>query len=117
MAVVQFRAMEPTDTLGYFTDVQEAFYAQNEDVTDFDVLSRIAASRGVDQAEFRRLVDTDETRMAAWDDFSKARNWGIHGFPTLVGDLGDGRLALLARGYAPADTIRERISSIATTVG
>lgn len=117
MAIVQLREMRPDQTLDYFTDIQEAFYARSEDVTDFDVLSRIAASRGVDVSEFRGLVDSEQARKMAWDDFSKARNWGISGFPTLVGDLADGRLALLARGYAPADTIRERISSIAATVG
>lgn len=117
MAVVRLRESRPDETLEYFTDIQEAFYARNEDVTDFDALSRLAARRGVDLDEFRGLVDTEATRKMAWDDFSRARNWGISGFPTLVGDLGDGRLALLARGYAPAGTIRERISSIATTVG
>lgn len=117
MAVVRLRENRPDETLMYFTDIQEAFYARNEDVTDFDVLSRLAGGWGVDPDEFRDLVDTEETRKMAWDDFSRARNWGISGFPTLVGDLGDGRLALLARGYAPAEAIRERISSIATTVG
>ncbi|HEU4320745.1 MAG TPA: DsbA family protein [Acidimicrobiia bacterium] len=113
VAVTQMRELARDRTLDYFTDIQMAFYGKGEDVTDFDILTRLAEPYDVDTGAFRESLTTDEAKKAAWSDFSRARNWGISGFPTLVGELGDGRLALLARGWTEADTIRARIASVA----
>lgn len=113
IAVTQMREIDETRTLEYFTTLQHAFYALGQDITDFDVLTELARGFDVDHDLFRSALATDEAKKRAWDDFTKARNWGISGFPTLVGELGDGRLALLARGWTPATTIRERIRSVA----
>jgi len=112
IAVTQVREMNEPRVLDYFTDVQMAFYGEGRDVTDFEVLTALTAGHDIDQEQFSAAMTSDEAKTRAWNDFSRARNWGISGFPTLVGELDDGRLALLARGWAPADTIRERIRSV-----
>lgn len=113
IAVAQMREMSPNQTLDYFTDVQMAFYGKGDDVTDFDVLAALTDGYEVDQEVFAAALPTEEAKTRAWRDFSRSRNWGISGFPTLVGELEDGRLALLARGWAPAADIRGRIASVA----
>lgn len=113
IAVTQMREMNEEHTLDYFTDVQMAFYGRGEDVTDFEVLTGLTDGYDIDRDTFASALPTDKAKERAWNDFSRARNWGISGFPTLVGELEDGRLALLARGWTPAGTIRERIDSLA----
>ena len=113
LAVTQVREDRPEDTLAYFNDIQLAFYGRGEDVTDLKVLAGLAAYHGLDADRFRTDIESETAKKRAWEDFSRARNWGINGFPTLVGELGDGRLALLARGWTTADVIRERIASLA----
>lgn len=115
IAVTQMRVMKETRTLDYFTDVQMAFYGEGRDVTDFEVLTTLTDDYGIDQDAFAAALPTEEAKKRAWEDFSRSRDWGISGFPTLVGELEDGRLALLARGWTPASTVRERIDSVATT--
>ena len=112
IAVTGVRELDPERALDYFTDVQHAFYAESRDVTDLDVLADIATGHGVDRDVIRSLMEGDTAKKRAWADFSRARNWGISGFPTLVGELDDGRLALLARGWAKADVIRQRIQDM-----
>lgn len=112
IAVVTMRDMSRLRTLDYFTEVQHAFYAQGDDVTDFDVLAGVAEGFEVDTSEFRERLETQEAKQRAWADFSQARSWGISGFPTLVGELTGDRLALLARGWTRADVIRARIGSL-----
>ena len=112
MAVTQMRSMNQSAALDYFTDIQMAFYGRGEDVTDFDVLTGLADGHGVDTAAFGGALEGEDAKKRAWNDFSRSRNWGISGFPTLVGQLEDGRLALLARGWTPAETVRERIRSV-----
>lgn len=113
VAVTQMREMRAESALGYFTDIQMAFYGRGEDVTDFDVLASLAAPFDVDTSEFAVALGTEEARKRAWGDFARSRNWGIAGFPALIGEQGDGRLVLLARGWTPAETIQERIESLA----
>jgi putative protein-disulfide isomerase len=112
IAVAQMREMREPSTLDYFTDVQLAFYGRGEDVTDFAVLTELAGQYELDTEEFASALLTETAKKRAWNDFSRARNWGINGFPTLVGTLVDGRLALLARGWTDADTIRNRIRGV-----
>jgi putative protein-disulfide isomerase len=112
IAVGLMREMSETDTLGYFTTVQESFYAKGQDVTDFEVLADLASGFDVNRGEFRARLASDEAKTAAWADFSRARSWGINGFPTLVASLPDDRLALVARGWTPADSIRERLATL-----
>ncbi|MBW3666459.1 MAG: DsbA family protein [Actinobacteria bacterium] len=112
IAVTTFRLLHPDLSLDYFTVVQRAFYAAGRDVTEFPVLADLASDFEVDPTTFGASLDTEEAKQRAWDDFARARNWGISGFPTLVGELGDGRLALLARGWAEAESVRARIASL-----
>ncbi len=109
IAVTSMRDLKPAAALDYFTSIQLAFYGRGEDVTDLTVLARLAGSHGVDRTSFAARLATDEAKQAAWKDFSQARNWGISGFPTLVGELDDGRLALLSRGFATAEVIKGRM--------
>jgi len=112
MAVTQLRDMNEPRTLDYFTDIQMAFYGEGRDVTDFAVLTDLTAGYDIDQEDFSSAITSDQAKKRAWNDFSRTRNWGISGFPTVVGELDDGRLALLARGWTQADTIRDRIRRI-----
>jgi len=113
IAVALLREVDEASTLDYFTEIQHAFYADGRDITDFDVLTDIAAPHGVDVGRFRTDLDDSESKKRAWADFSRARNWGINGFPALIAELEDDRLALLARGWTQADLIRKRIDSLA----
>ncbi|MFV1962874.1 MAG: DsbA family protein [Acidimicrobiia bacterium] len=112
IAVTLLRELDAPSTLGYFTTVQHAFYAEGRDVTDFDVLADLTTGFGIDRQAFRERLESDEAKKAAWADFSRSRNWGIGGFPALIGDLADDQLALLARGWTEAGLIRTRIGSL-----
>lgn len=115
IAVTTLRNHTPEASLAYFADVQRAFYSEGRDVTDFAVLTEIATEHGVEQDGFLEEIQTDDAKKRAWQDFSRSRNWGISGFPALIGEMEDGRLALLARGWTPADLIRQRIESLSET--
>jgi len=111
IAVALVRDLDEPSTLAYFTIVQRAFYSDGRDVTDFDVLADLTGGLDIDRQAFREQLESEKAKKAAWADFSRSRNWGIEGFPALIGELADGQLALLARGWTEAELIRSRISS------
>lgn len=112
IAVALMRAMNKPQTLDYFTTIQHGFYAEGRDVTRFDVLTELARGLEIDSDDFRKRLGTDESKQDAWGDFSRSRSWGIGGFPALIAELPDNQLALLARGWTSADTIRTRIENL-----
>lgn len=113
IAVTTMREMDGAATLDYFTDIQAAFYERGEDVTQSETLVGLAAGHDIDLDVFAATIETDEAKKTAWQDFSQARNWGISGFPALIGELEDGRLVLLARGWTRAADIRDRMANLA----
>lgn len=112
IAVVVMREMSQTATLPFFTTIQHAFYADGLDVTDLDILTELATGFEIDTGDFSKRLASTEAKKSAWADFSLARRWGISGFPALIGEIEDDRLALLTRGWTTADVIRARIGSL-----
>ncbi len=112
IAVTVMRDMNEPRTLEYFTTIQEGFYAKGRDVTDFAELKSLAIGFDVDLDVFAERLHTLEAKRVAWADFARARNWGIGGFPTLIAELDNDQLALVARGWTPATVIRERLAAI-----
>ena len=110
-AVVTMRLLNPRLALGYKTSVQHAFYAENRDTTDPEVLADIAADAGVDRAIFHAELTSPEARSATARDFRTAQEAGIRGFPTLLAGDGTGKYMLITNGYRPLDGLPDALET------
>jgi putative protein-disulfide isomerase len=90
--------------------IQRAFYANNQDVTQTEVLAGIAEREtGIDAATFTAEFMAPETRNETFRDFLKAQQAGVQGFPCLVaGNERDG-YAQVTNGFRPIDGLPEAI--------
>lgn len=104
VAVVAMRELNEKLTLPWFTRLQRAFYAEAVDVTDPAAYPALLDGFDVDRDRFLEALGSEAMQKAAWRDFSTARAWGIHGFPTLLFRDGDERL-VITRGWQPADRL------------
>jgi putative protein-disulfide isomerase len=107
VAVVAVRQLEPDNALPYFVRLQQAFYAEGKDLGDAETLA-LAAKDLVDLGAFLDLLASPATRRSTWEDFNRARQMGINGFPTLVGASADG-LEILSPGYLPYERLAPAI--------
>lgn len=97
-ASVVVRTLKPESAFGFFDALHEAFYAENRDVTNPDILAEIAEGFGVDRTLFLETFEAKETKRATYDDFARSYGFGVQGFPTAI--LQDERgAALLTVGY------------------
>jgi putative protein-disulfide isomerase len=110
-AVVVVREQWPEKVWTYLEAIQRAFYAEARNITRSEVLAAIAGDVGLPRDEFQTALDTDTARAATLRDFDQSQTWGITGFPALIADHG-GQLHMVARGYTPLDTLRERLTSL-----
>ncbi len=106
-AIVVMRLLNPVVMLAYFNSVQRAFYAENRDVTDENVLADIAAEHGLDRDRFLRALQTEQARKSTVTDFETARASGVTGFPTLYAGDTESGYAMVTTGYQPLDGLPE----------
>jgi putative protein-disulfide isomerase len=118
-AVVAARILAPeANLLEVFRAFQRAFYVDALDTTDLSVLATVGsaalseAGTPVTSEEFLAILSKQSTIDAAQADFARAVSMGVTGFPTLFLER-DGKLHLVAAGYAKAGTLEQTLSGIA----
>ncbi|MDR4493649.1 MAG: DsbA family protein [Nitrospirales bacterium] len=109
-AVKVVRQLVPTLEFVYLKAVQEAFYVKNRDVTCGIVLREIAESLEVDPVQFSELFQDPQIKNETWGEFAQAREWGVDGFPTILGRHSMGR-SILMHGYQDLDQLTPIIDS------
>ena len=84
-AVVTAREMDGEKAaLEFFTKVQNAFYSENQDITQDDVLLSLADGFGLESNRFAERFNSEAMRQKTVNDFDFARRLGVSGFPTVV---------------------------------
>src|SRR5262245_61485781 len=106
-AVVTARRLLPRMTLPFMARVQQAFYAENRDMTAADEIALVADEAGFDRAAFAAAYAQAETRNETFRDFLPAEALGIRGFPTLIAGSEAKGYALLTNGYRPLEDLAE----------
>ena len=117
-AVVVVRREDPELALRYLSAAQRAFYAENRDITQGEILADLAAEFGLDRARFLDDWANEATKQETWTDYALSQRAGVTGFPTLVGGPNaEGVFGVVTRGYAPGEQVlsvlRDWISRIA----
>jgi len=109
-AVVAVRNIHPAVAIDYFEAVQRAFYADNRDVTQADVLADLAAERNIPRTVFDPVFEAPEIIEATRADFEFARALGATGFPSVVLGNDDG-FAFLTIGYQAFEALRPAVEA------
>jgi putative protein-disulfide isomerase len=105
-AVVVVRRHGMEKALAYLNLVQRAFYAENKDVTDDEMLADLVSGVDIDRATFLRDFRSDKVKTETWDDFAITQRAGISGFPSLIAGIGRGtEYSAVSLGYQPEDRI------------
>lgn len=110
-AVIVARGHSAALALEMMHAIQNAFYRDGRDVTQLVVLKEIAKEIGMREDEFTTAFTSQEAQDAAREDFIKASQIGVEGFPTLA-LIENNRLYLVANGYIKADVLEERIGRV-----
>jgi putative protein-disulfide isomerase len=113
-AIKAFSKQLPKQELEYLRALQHAFYVENKDLTNEEVLIDIANNFSVDTNLFTDDVSSKEIAVELEQDFSLCQLLAVQSYPALMSEE-DGRYAMLASGYRPyqevAASIEGRITS------
>ncbi|MEU9347412.1 DsbA family protein [Streptomyces sp. NPDC048278] len=91
--------------------LQQAFYADGLSLSDPATYRKVATAAGLDADAVVAAFESPAARSTAADDFHRAAELGVTGFPTLLAVHGD-RAVPLARGHATADEVDRRLATL-----
>jgi len=104
-AVVTARRLQPTFALPFMARIQQAFYAENRDMTSASEIACVAEEAGLARQAFAETFAAPATRNETFRDFLTAQELGIHGFPTLIAGSRAKGYALVTNGYRPLEDL------------
>lgn len=82
-ALVIMREMNEVQTYNFVKATQTAFYAENKDITNYNILADIAAKFNIDRSVFLKKLESEEYKAKTWNDFRYAHSLGATGFPSV----------------------------------
>jgi putative protein-disulfide isomerase len=108
-AVVTMRRLAPEKAFAFVARVSSAFYANNRDITDDEVLADIGTEAGMERAAFLAELQSEDTRNETFGDFLMAKQSGVEGFPLLAAGTMETGYALVTQGFRPIDGLTDAI--------
>ena len=83
-ALAALRDLAPQKAIHWARELQEAFYARGQSLSEPDTIAGIAAAEGFDAAEVLRRLQDGSAHAQAASDFARARQFGVSTYPTLL---------------------------------
>lgn len=108
--VVSASIIDPSCTFPYLAAIQRAFYVEQANVTQADVLTQLAADLGISAEQFSQVFASAAAKRHTQDHFRQAIQWGVRGFPSIIVQDEKGH-RFLASGYCSLDTLRQRMDA------
>jgi putative protein-disulfide isomerase len=105
-AVVTMRELDKTKQFTFFKALQEAFYLRGEDITQDEVIVKIAEDEGVDKEAFLRTFLSAGMKEKTKTDIYKSRSMGANVFPSVVIIDDEGHLCVV-KGYKDYEEIKK----------
>lgn len=107
-AAVVMRKNKGDEVFPFFETLHRAFYAENRDLTNPEILAELAGTHGLDTEIFMKDFEDADVKQETYDDFAFGQSLGLQGFPSVV--LEDHRgLALLTAGYQHFESLSPTI--------
>ncbi len=109
-AVVSASIIDLSYTFPLLAAIQRAFYVDQANVTQSDVLIQLAVDLGLPAAQFSQVFASDVAKQTTQRHFYQAIQWDVRGFPSIIVQDATG-YRFFANGYCPADTLCQHIDA------
>jgi putative protein-disulfide isomerase len=109
-AIVSASLIDSAHTFSLLAAIQHAFYVEQANVTQPDVLTQLAAELGMPAAQFSQVFASDAAKRHTQDHFHQAIQWGVRGFPAILAQDAPAP-QFLSKGYCTLEGLRQRIDA------
>ena len=110
-AVRVVRDMDPSKEWPFYKRLQRAFYAENMDVHDLATYKELCEELELNYDTFESLFLSQGYKQLVYQDFAKAQQMGVRGFPAVVLKKGEEYFAV-SMGYSGYDKMKATMEDI-----
>jgi putative protein-disulfide isomerase len=115
-AVRIIRDLAPEKEFDFYREIQHQFYVDNKDPKTSDFYRSICAKLSIPFKAFRPLFLSSVYCETVKEDFIKSRDYGVHGFPTIILETKDQQF-LISSGFSTFHKMSDRLDhALKTTV-
>lgn len=116
IALCVFKEYLPAQQVQIASDLQYALHFEGRDLTDDEAYRHLLPKYGVPESEFYAKLKDAGYKEKAYYEFALVKQLKVTGFPTVLLQVSDSKFFLLARGFTPFDTMKERLEAVLTEV-
>lgn len=102
----------PNNPIALAADIQYALHYEGRDLTDNEAYRKLVEGYGLNADDFIAKLSAKKYRDAAYEEFEIVKQLQVSGFPTVHLQIAPTKFYLVAHGYTPEDTLRERINAV-----
>lgn len=112
VALCIFKEFHPGLQVQFAADLQYALHYEGRDLTDDEAYRHLLEKYGIDPADFYQKIHSEEYLEKATYEFALCRQLQVTGFPAVLVQATDSKFYLVARGFTPHESLKERIESV-----
>jgi putative protein-disulfide isomerase len=110
-ALSAYKLLEGKNSLAVSSEIQKLWFEKGLDLSEKSNYEEIIRNSDVNYNAWADTVGSKHAEKAMEEDFMKSQQFGIQGFPSIVAQKGD-KYYLVARGFLPAENLREVLQKI-----
>ncbi|MFP7655344.1 DsbA family protein [Chryseobacterium proteolyticum] len=114
-ALVVVQRFLPEKDCEFLSLMQSAFYVEGKDITNAEVLAKLAKEIGVDKNIFLESFHSEAMKWKTAQGFQFSKQLGVKGFPTLL-TFENGIVKILTHGFQSFESLKEIIEETLTTM-
>lgn len=112
IALCVFKEYHPGQQVQFAADLQYALHFEGRDLTDNEAYRHLLEKYSLPEEEFYARLRSQEYKEKAYYEFALVKQLQVTGFPTVLLQASETKFYLLARGFTPYDTFKERIEAV-----
>jgi putative protein-disulfide isomerase len=112
IALCIFKEYFPDQAVSFASDLQSALNYEGRDLTDDEAYRHLLEKYSIPADDFYGKLKTEEYREKAYYEFALVKQLQVTGFPCVLMQVTDSKFYLLASGYTPFGTLKERIDKV-----
>jgi putative protein-disulfide isomerase len=112
IALCIFKEYHPDQAVFIASDLQYALNYEGRDLTDNEAYRHLLEKYHIPEDTFYEKLKSEEYREKAYYEIALVKQLQVNGFPSVLMQVSDSKFYLLAQGYTPYQTLKDRIDKV-----
>jgi putative protein-disulfide isomerase len=112
IALCIFKEYHPDQAVFIASDLQYALNYEGRDLTDNEAYRHLLEKYHIPADTFYEKLKSEEYREKAYYEIALVKQLQVNGFPSVLMQVSDSKFYLLAQGYTPYQTLKDRIDKV-----